>query len=493
MFEDARMNVLDRMQKLLHIAAMTAAAHVLLSLVASAVDIHWQVADSPIELTQDGVIFEDERLIIEPGVIVEGNGQHIQILGELLATGTAENPIVFRNTVINGSNDPHPERVELRHCRMDGGRLHQPATYATLILADSKFIGLSDYIQIYRPRECIIERNEFIDCGKIRLDADGGSCRILNNLFFTRLPLNSQTEPIIEVGSIHDQIVIEGNTFMNTDRPIVGLKSGYNNPWEIESAKNNFWNTTTITTIKSRVSSSSIPVIPFLTEPHPNTPSVWVSADLDSDNDGLSNYAETLEHATDIMNADSDDDGVSDGAEVNTHNSDPNNGDSDSDGMPDGWEIEHSLNPNSNTDREADPDDDGVTNITEYAQQINPQMADSDGDQMSDGWELASGLKPSLAEDATTDTDGDGITNYQEYQRGTDPRKYVLSLKKGWNSIAIARMPNDNLIESIFSQGEVAVVWVWKDGIFVRAKELEPLKGYWVYSLVDAEVNINLN
>ena len=35
MFEDARMNVLDRMQKLLHIAAMTAAAHVLLSLVAS--------------------------------------------------------------------------------------------------------------------------------------------------------------------------------------------------------------------------------------------------------------------------------------------------------------------------------------------------------------------------------------------------------------------------------------------------------------------------
>lgn len=45
---------------------------------------------------------------------------------------------------------------------------------------------------------------------------------------------------------------------------------------------------------------------------------------------------------------------------------------------------------------------------------------DSDSDGMPDVWEWANGLDPA-ANDATLDPDGDGVANYQEYLAGTDP------------------------------------------------------------------------
>ena len=45
---------------------------------------------------------------------------------------------------------------------------------------------------------------------------------------------------------------------------------------------------------------------------------------------------------------------------------------------------------------------------------------DSDGDGMPDVWELANGLNPFL-NDAALDKDGDGVSNLQEYLAGTNP------------------------------------------------------------------------
>jgi len=46
--------------------------------------------------------------------------------------------------------------------------------------------------------------------------------------------------------------------------------------------------------------------------------------------------------------------------------------------------------------------------------------ADTDGDGMPDVWELANGLNPAV-NDAASDLDGDGLSNLLEYQLGTDP------------------------------------------------------------------------
>ena len=65
--------------------------------------------------------------------------------------------------------------------------------------------------------------------------------------------------------------------------------------------------------------------------------------------------------------------------------------DSDSDGMPNIWEIENGLNPNVD-DSGLDYDSDGLTNLQEYILGTNPTSSDSDFDTFPDAWEVRHGF-----------------------------------------------------------------------------------------------------
>ncbi|MCC6142718.1 MAG: carboxypeptidase regulatory-like domain-containing protein [Candidatus Hydrogenedentes bacterium] len=200
----------------------------------------------------------------------------------------------------------------------------------------------------------------------------------------------------------------------------------------------------------------------------------------DPDNDDLTNADEILCTNTDPNDADSDDDGLEDGEEVVNRKTDPNNPDTDGDGLPDGWEVDNGTNPlnpngaggpNGDIDNDGltnqeefdlgtkandsdteddglpdgwevdnsldplsatgddgaqgDPDDDGLTNITEYQNDTNPQDGDSDGDGMPDGYELDNSLDPADAtgdNGAQGDPDADGLVNIDEFNEGTNPQ-----------------------------------------------------------------------
>lgn len=134
---------------------------------------------------------------------------------------------------------------------------------------------------------------------------------------------------------------------------------------------------------------------------------------LDTDDDGLSDWAEMNEHNTDPLKADSDDDGLTDAAEINEHSTDPLTADSDDDGLSDGDEVNsYSTDPN-----EADSDGDGLNDgeeVNEY--RTDPNSADSDGDGLSDQEEVMEyNSDPNNA-----DSDGDGFTDSQEVDMGTN-------------------------------------------------------------------------
>nr|WP_238930442.1 M4 family metallopeptidase [Vibrio sp. S9_S30] len=88
-------------------------------------------------------------------------------------------------------------------------------------------------------------------------------------------------------------------------------------------------------------------------------------ANLDPDNDGLTNLEEYL-NQTNPTEPDSDSDGLSDGYEVNTSHTQPNHSDSDGDDLPDGFESDNGLDPLNSADASLDKDSDGVSNIDEY-------------------------------------------------------------------------------------------------------------------------------
>lgn len=115
--------------------------------------------------------------------------------------------------------------------------------------------------------------------------------------------------------------------------------------------------------------------------------------------------------------------------------------DSDNDSLPDPWEIESFTNlAQGGTD---DPDNDGLTNVLEFANGTNPNVADTDGDGLADGAEVnthrSNPNKPDTDDDGLTDgfevatthtdpvkadSDDDGVSDGAEYTTyNTDPNK----------------------------------------------------------------------
>jgi hypothetical protein len=104
--------------------------------------------------------------------------------------------------------------------------------------------------------------------------------------------------------------------------------------------------------------------------------------------------------------------------------------DQDGDGLPDAWETAHGLNPRIGSGingAAGDPDRDGLPNGDEWANSTDPQRADTDGDGLSDLWEVENVVDPLVADGANGpdgDPDEDGLLNRDEMVRGTDPHNW---------------------------------------------------------------------
>lgn len=120
----------------------------------------------------------------------------------------------------------------------------------------------------------------------------------------------------------------------------------------------------------------------------------------DSDGDGLPDLAESL-LSTDPLDPDTDKDGLTDGQEVSELETDPLKTDTDGNGTTDDLE---------------DCDGDGLGNLFEYQNGLNPIVSDTDLDGISDGEERQLGTDP-----LNPDSDGDGAPDGLESSAGGNP------------------------------------------------------------------------
>ena len=115
----------------------------------------------------------------------------------------------------------------------------------------------------------------------------------------------------------------------------------------------------------------------------------------DTDGDGINDYDEVVITKTDPLKYDSVKEGISD-ADI----------DSDNDGLTNIEEINYSSNPLM-----ADSDEDGLNDYNEIKIYLtDATLEDSDGDGLNDGDESILGFNPNLP-----DTDGNGIIDSEEY------------------------------------------------------------------------------
>lgn len=140
-------------------------------------------------------------------------------------------------------------------------------------------------------------------------------------------------------------------------------------------------------------------------------------------NEDLTLYAKWGEGSEETAMPDIDSDKVDDRLEE-MFGTDPNKDDTDQDGLSDFAELTiTSTSPtmadtdnNGTADGEEDLDNDGLTNLQEVAMGTDPGKADSDVDTLPDGEEVERGTDPTKE-----DTDADGISDPVEIKLGLDP------------------------------------------------------------------------
>jgi len=193
---------------------------------------------------------------------------------------------------------------------------------------------------------------------------------IKNNVFIT-----PTTNYAVEVlADYQSTLKMEFNSFLSTDRIAVGLAKGYSSA--NMTAINNYFGTTDESVIRNMILdanddleyASEIEYIPFLTEPHPDTP-----VQIDTDGDRIFDYLDAFP-ANALYSMDSD-----------------------SDGIPNKWEVRYGLDPNDASDATSDQDNDGVAALDEFlAGTIPAGSLDIDGngqyDALTDGLLLLRGM-----------------------------------------------------------------------------------------------------
>jgi len=120
------------------------------------------------------------------------------------------------------------------------------------------------------------------------------------------------------------------------------------------------------------------------------------------------------------VDPDADGDGIGDVADL----------DDDNDQMSDDFERAHGFDPLNSADAGEDTDGDGLSNLDEFLAGTDPLNSDTDQDGLSDGDEVAAGTDP-----LNPGTDGDGVSDADEIAAGTDPLVDEVARARGQQSV----------------------------------------------------------
>jgi hypothetical protein len=228
-------------------------------------------------------------LTIDPGVVLHGNGNHLQVFGILSAVGSTSAKITFTNIRIDPATsnpEAQPFSIIALNAYFKGSSIYAPlgnGGYGGLTLEDCYVENPSSYFYIWYPsRSCSIKRNVFLGSALAypALFSVGTSSTnkvlIQDNVFY------QQGKAVQNWASLNSSMtIVTGNSFLQTNFPTLILPSGgYTTANMI--ATNNYWGTLDTNVINKMIfdrndasdSANYIAYIPFLSAPNTNAAQV---------------------------------------------------------------------------------------------------------------------------------------------------------------------------------------------------------------------------
>jgi hypothetical protein len=245
-------------------------------------DTLWELKGSPYNLIGETKLDSGVTLTIEPGVIVNGNSNLLNVsTGMLSVNGNSSSMVVFRNTRIF-SQSGCSAKLMINYAHIIGGEI--TASKNTFTMEDSYIENLWNSITIERPcLDCVIRRNIFIGTRTnnpsalflISTDQDKYVI-IADNVFY-------HFGKIVETQYTYDSSMtyVNGNNFLTANFPTLILTPG-NSPANMIADKN-YWGTLDTKIIENMIydknddskCASYIEYIPFLVESLIPMPQRW--------------------------------------------------------------------------------------------------------------------------------------------------------------------------------------------------------------------------
>lgn len=234
---------------------------------------------SVISLSEDVEIAPDVTLTIQEGVLINANNFNFRVYGSLVADGEDENKIVFNDAgLLFGADHTTPGYIFIDNVNFFNGSFLRPtgyASYGSFDVTNSKFTGTTGFYIWYPEKPSVFQSNIFDSTSGLSIGThQEGEIKILNNLFF-----NQKTPYAVESwANYNNGIFVEGNSFLDTGKIVLALKSGYSDA-AIDASDNYFGvndNDIINEMILDRNDSLQYPgyiATSFISEPHPNTPS----------------------------------------------------------------------------------------------------------------------------------------------------------------------------------------------------------------------------
>ena len=69
---------------------------------------------------------------------------------------------------------------------------------------------------------------------------------------------------------------------------------------------------------------------------------------------------------------------------------------------------------------------------------------------------------------------------------------YVIHLEAGWNLVSLGKEAQEHDVTDILGNAHSGAVWTWQDGRFQTTTTMQSQKGYWIYAVEQAEIEVQL-
>jgi hypothetical protein len=152
----------------------------------------WSAANSPYVLTKNVKIGPNTTVTVEPGVVIEGDGHDLSVVGTFVIAGGSGAPgsdtaVKVNNLhVIGGRGESGG--IDIRGADWTGGSVLDAERHkgdkVWLNIRDSVINGVGVIFLFFPTRDCAIERNVFVSSGGISSGSQGVEVKVENNVFY---------------------------------------------------------------------------------------------------------------------------------------------------------------------------------------------------------------------------------------------------------------------------------------------------------------------